>query len=215
MTRRTFLLLALLAAPACQRPAATPATAVAASAGPAPAATPSCSIESAREVKLADDTELRVWDLKATGLKRLTARLLLATDGKVETLNEIEYTWNQWEPTGPAASGSLVLLVQDGKAFGVKGKRLPQLALDLRGSPSHARTGKRISRMLDGDLQSRVTSSSHTSSLGERNVLYAQLFVPAADAGGTFALGSDPDSVAEASKGGRTVLAVTVDWAPQ
>jgi hypothetical protein len=183
---------------------------------PAPkAVAPSCAVESAREHKLDDGTELRVWGLKANGLKRLTARLLVATDGKVQVANEVEYKWDKWEPAAPEASGQLVLLVQDGKAFGVKGKRLPLMALDLQGSPSHAKTGKKMGLLLEGELHRWMTSSSYSTPLGERSVIYAQLFLPKADAAGTLTLGSDLESVGAASKEGRTVVAVALEWERQ
>lgn len=201
MAMRPFHLLACLAVlplTSSNKPAAPPA--------------PSCAVESAREHKLDDGAELRVWSLKANGLKRLTARLLVATDGKVQVANEVEY---KWEPAASEASGQLVLLVQDGKAFGVKGKRLPLMALDLHGSPPHAKTGKKMGLLLEGELHSRMTNSSYTTPLGERSVLYAQLFLPKADATGTFTLGSDLESVGAASKEGRTVVAVALEWERQ
>jgi hypothetical protein len=156
-----------------------------------------------------------VWNLRANGLKRLTARLLVATDGKVQVANEVAYQWDKWEQAAPEASGQLVLLIQDGKAFGVEGKRLPLMALDLQGSPAHATTGTKMGLLLEGRLHPRMTNSSYSRPLGERSVLYAQLFLPKADAAGTFTLGSDLDSVAAASKEGRTVVAVALEWAPQ
>lgn len=207
MAMRPFHLLACLAIlplTSCNKPAAPPA----------PAA-PACAVESAQEHKLDDGAELRVWSLKANGLKRLTARLLVATDGKVQVANEVEYKWDKWEPAASEASGQLVLLVQDGKAFGVKGKRLPLMALDLHGSPPHAKTGKKMGLLLEGELHSRMTRSLYTTPLGERSVLYAQLLLPKADATGTFWLGSDLESVGAASKEGRTVVAVALEWERQ
>jgi hypothetical protein len=220
MATRIFSLLACLAVvtvTSCNKPTAPPAPVAAAPVGGSEpqANPPSCSVESAREIKLGDGTELRVWNLKASGIKRLTARLLIATDGKAPPANEVEYRWQAWEPAAPAASGQLVLLVQDGKAFGVKGRRLPLLALDIVGSPSNSKTDKKMGLLLEGELHSSMTHSSYGTPLGERSVLYAQLFLPKAEATGTFSSGSDPESVAAASKDGRTVVAVTLEWAPR
>ena len=218
MTTRTLPILACLAVvplAACNKPGVPPAGMAATVVVPAGSPAPGCTIVAKRDVKLGDGTELRVWDLQAAGLKQLTARLLIATDGKVEPANEVEYKWSAWGPDAKPATGQLVLLIQDGKPFGVKGKRLPLLGLDLDGSPSYARTGVQRDIKLEGDLKSRTTSSSYTSPLGRRTVLYSQLFVKPDDPGNTFSLGSDPDTVAASSKGGRTVVAVTLEWAPQ
>ncbi len=220
MAMRIFPLLACLAVLlliSCNRPAAPPAPSAAAPlAGPEPkAAPPSCGVESPRAVKLDDGTELLVWNLKANGLKQLTARLLVATDGKVQTANEVEYKWDKWEPTAPEASGQLVLLLQDGRAFGVKGKRLPLLALDLQGSPSHAKTDTKMGLLLEGELHLRLTGNTPGNSLAKRSIIYAQLFSPKDDVLGRFSLGSDLESVAASSKDGRTVIAVALESSPQ
>ena len=219
MAMRIFPLLACLAVlplTSCNGPAAPPAPSAAASvAGPEPkAAPPSCGVESPRKVKLDDGTDLLVWNLKANGLKQLTARLLVATNGKFQTTNEVEYKWDKWEPTAPEASGQLLLLLQDGKAFGVKGKRLPLLALDLQGSPSHAKTGKKMGLLLEGDLHPRASSSTPSNPLPKHHVIYAQLFMPKADATGTVSLGTELESMAATSEEGRTVVAVALEWLP-
>jgi hypothetical protein len=212
MAMRSIPLLACLAVlplTSCNKPAA-------------PAAVPgpksgqlTCAVVSAQEHTLDGGTDLRVWSLKANGLKRLTARLLVATDGKVQVANEIEYKWNEWDSAAPEASGQLVLLIQDGKAFGVNDMRLPLIALDLQGSPSHAKTGNKMQFLLSGELHPRMSSSSYATPLANRSVLYAQIFLPKADAPGPLTLGSDVDSLAAASKEGGTVLAVALEWAPQ
>lgn len=209
--------LAVLPVTSCNRPANPPASSIATSVAgsESKAAPPSFGVESLREVKLDHGTVLRIWNLKANGLKQLTVSLLVATDGKVQTANEVEYQWNKWGPTAPEASGQLLLLLQDGKAFGVKGKLLPLLALDLQGSPAHAKTGTKMELFLEGELQPHSTSFTPGNPLPKRSVIYAQLFLSKADDTGPFSLGTDLESVVATSKGGRTVVAVAVEWSPQ
>jgi len=178
---------------------------------PAP---PSCAVESTRNLKLDDGTELQIWDVKASGLERLTVRLLVATDGKVETANEVEYKWDKWETAAPAATGQLVLLIQDGKAFGVKGKRLPLLAVDLQGSPGHVRSETKRGLVLEG-VYWRMSDSSFSSPLPMRSVIGGQLFVPKADAPGPDRWSNNLESVVEFSKEGKTAVAVVLEWSPQ
>lgn len=176
---------------------------------------PSCAIESDREFKLEDGIELRIWNLKANGLKRLTARLLVAQNGQVQTANEVEYTWDRWEPDAKAATGQLVLMIQDGKKFGVKGKRIPMLAVDLKDSPSYSRIGKNSGLVLEGDLQSRMMNSSYSTPLGPRSILYSQLFSPTGETGQSYSLSSSLESLATNSKNGRMIVAVEFEWVPQ
>ncbi len=124
--RIPFLLgcLAIGALPACSKHQ--PAPPAATTAVPAQIETsievPTCSIESKREINVGEGTELWVWNLKLAGLKQLTARILIATDGKVVPGSVLTYRWEGWKPEQPAATGELVLIIQDGKIFDVKGK---------------------------------------------------------------------------------------------
>lgn len=217
-TRALFVAIGLvgLLTVSCGRQATPPTNVAVTPRTPAePAATPSCEIESTRIVKLEDGTELRVWNLKMSRLKQLTAKLLIATDGKVQTANEIDYKWEAWGADAAEATGQLVLLVQDGKAFGAKDKKLPLMGLEIQGAPSQSMTGKRSSLFLTGELQSRISTAMQKESLGKRVLVYAHLFTPKDDATGSFSLGSNPDELADASKKGRTVLAVELAWIGQ
>ena len=175
------------------------------------------SIESRREFVLQDGTQLQIWNLKASGLKSLMGRLLIATDGKMQTANEMEYKWEKWETSAPAATGQLVLLIQDGKPLGSKEKRLPLfMLLDLQNSPSNLRTGKQVGLLLEGDLLNSLSSCSEAGTLPRKSIIYTHnCFCPVPPQGCHFHSGSDPDSLIAASKGGRTVLAVELEWSPR
>lgn len=201
----------------CGRPAdPAPAVAVAPAADP-PSAQPSLAVEAGPERTPVVGTEYRIWTLKAAGLKRLSAKLVYVADGKSETLADVEYKWDKWEPTAPAATGQMLLLIQDGGFFGAKGKRRPVLDLDLRGSPDHSRVGKTTGQTLDGDSRSPLTTASMTSPLGRKSVLWVRMYEPAtAPVTGAYSLSSDDEaSLTAAAKGGRSVLAVVVEWEPR
>ena len=160
--------LAVLAGAACNKAPAP--------AAPAPPPSPSCELESGREIKLGAGTEMRVWNLKVSGLTRLAARLLVGRDGQVQTASEVEY---KWESGAPAGTAQVVLLIQDGKAFGAKGVRLSKLALDAPDAPSRTMSALTTDLLLKDELHPWMTSSSNSSQrLGEKNVLYAQAFAP-------------------------------------
>lgn len=219
---------------------------------------PSCSLESVQNFELGDGTELLIFNVKASGFKRLTARLLVATDGElIGDVTSVEYrsqpeltaeptfpmngellprsieaqvrgifselvpelavgdSSDKREPTAPAVSGSLVLLIQDGSAFGVKGKFLPTLAFDLHGSPPYLKSmGRLMSFLWEGELQHSLTSTPLTTPtpLPMRSVLYSQLFSPNTLDVGSHSLSPTRESVVANSKGGRTVVAVELEW---
>ncbi len=193
-----LVVLALVPVISCTKPPAPPA------ATPAP-----CVVESAREIKAGDRTELLIWNLRTFGLKQLTARLLVFTDGKVQTATEVKY---QWESREGSAAGELVLLIQDGKGFGAKG-RMPLLALNLQGSPPPSKTESTAPLLVNGELHPLMTvANTDALRLTERSILYAQLFVPHGSVG-TLSLVGGETALAESSKAGRTVVAVALEWA--
>jgi hypothetical protein len=180
----------------------------------ATATSPSCAVESQRILELDDGTQLQIWDVKASGLERLTIRLLVATDGKVETAKEVEYKWRKWETAAPAATGQLVLLIQDGKAFGAKGKRLPLLAVDLQGSPPHVRIETKKGLVLEGVYWRESHSWFSSAGLPMRSVIGGQLFQPK-DVYGSTTWSDNPELWVESSKEGKTAVAVELEWSPQ
>ncbi len=177
---------------------------------------PTCEIEAIREFELDSGTTMRMWNLKATGLKKLTIRLIVAIDGKAQISSEIEYKWEHWEPTIPAATGQIVLVIEDGKAFGAKEKRLPLLGLDIANSPDHIRNESRKDLILEGKWYERMSSSMTPQPLSEKAVLYSKLFLPNGNTASKYEmLGSDAEAVAAASNGGQALIAVLTEWEPQ
>jgi len=203
MRQRSFLLIACLALGpiSCSK-----------SAAPPPVAPDHCTVESAGEVRLGDATELRIWNLRTSDLSELTVRLLVVTDGNAQTATEIKC---KWEPGTGSTTGQLTLLIQDGKTFGAKG-RLPSLALEFQGSPPATRTESTTRLLVDGDLHPLMTlSTTNSPRLTEQSVLYAQQFVPQASDSGVLSLTNGVESVVESSKGGRTIVAVSLEWVPR
>jgi hypothetical protein len=207
-TAPLLVLIAVTVAMSCNKTAKPPGPS--SSTGPR---VPSCSAEATPEVQLTDGTELRVWNLKASELKQLTCRLLVITDGKVQTANEVEYRWENWEPSALPVTGQLAVLIQDGKAFGVQGKRLPSMTLDFKNSPPYTRIEKPTKLMLEGELHPEMGSTlTRTNQLGEWTAIYVRVFTPTPNTSKAYSLG-DREGLVKASKGGRTVVAVELEWA--
>ena len=193
MARLSFTLVACLAI--------APIVSCCKSSAPAP-----CGVVAARDVKLDDGTELRIWDLRTSGLHRLTARLLVASDGKAQTALEVESTW---EP-GASTTGQLVLLIQDGKAFGAKGC-LPLLALNFPDAPHATRNEISSQLVVAGGLRPTITiATTDDPRVKDRKILYAKQFVPEGSVGALD--GSNVESLVESSRGGRSVIAVVLEW---
>jgi hypothetical protein len=177
---------------------------------------PFCSLESHQTVELQAGSTLQVWNIRAHRLKHLAARLLIISDGKVQPANEVEYKWDKWEKEQPATTGQVIYLLQDGQAFGAKNKRLPQIGVEVQNSPSHARASKQATIMLKDDLQPRVGMSSvtETAPLANKSRLFAQVYTVVGQHDNV-SITSEFDSMIEASKNGRTVVAVTLEWQAQ
>jgi hypothetical protein len=198
----------------CERSAPPPAAAVGAARGPANGTVPFCSIVAHQKHELAAGTELNLWHLWAHGLKELRAQLWIISEGKVETIGDTHYKWDRWDNHQPTATGQIILLMQDGQAFGVKGKRRPQLVLEIQDSPGHAKTGQQVAFTLDGDLQPRTTNAGFSTPLANKAILFSELYMSGHDMLPA-TLSSDLDGLIEVSKKGRTVMAVNLEWQPQ
>jgi hypothetical protein len=169
---------------------------------------PALKIESKQELPLGAGTKATIWTLRGTKVKDLTARLLVCTDGKADRNNEITCRWD--DPSKPM-HGQLVLLVQDGEPFGVKGKCLPSLSLSFQSGPPTSQTTKRISRLIPSDLGTTVRTASEASLISGKEVLYAEASAPVGKGKRTLSLGTE-DGLVESSKGGGVALAVIVEW---
>lgn len=162
------------------------------------------------------ETKLHAWKLQGYGIKELTVRLLLISNGQSKTCNESVLTWN--EATASKTTGRILFLSTDGQAFGAKGKRsfslsvaFDDVAPNSGRSKSYSHLFEEVSRssgsmthaMTDGDIGVRVRGTTF---------LYRSAFVPPLE---KFSIKNELDSLLEASKNGATIVAVTLDWNPE
>jgi hypothetical protein len=197
MRRRVFLLAALLVsgAASCSKNAAPPP--------PPPAPASPCAVESAHALRMGTGTDVQLWNLRTSGLSRLSVRLLVATDGTVRTAAEAHY---EWEAGTGSASGPVALLTQVGSP--------PSLAVDLRGGTPTTRTTSATLPPIGKDLRSCFTvSTAETRRLDKRSFLYAQVFAPPASEDHSLLVPEGVDSLPAASQGGRTIVVIALDWA--
>jgi hypothetical protein len=164
---------------------------------------------------LGDGTEMLIWPLRASGLKKLTARLLVANGGKLVPANEVEYRWDKWQPADAAANGQLVLCIQSGEGFGVKGKRLPTMDLDLQGpaSGSHKQSEPRHV-LLEGDFRTAWGTTFLGSPLPRQYLLHSQGFFPANGTKTNAPTVRDRESLSALAKEGWPLVGVELEWAP-
>jgi hypothetical protein len=65
---------------------------------------PLCLVDGPRNYNFGEAVQLHVWDIKVARLKELKARLLVITNGKVQTAHQVEYEWTD-QQSHPPASG--------------------------------------------------------------------------------------------------------------
>jgi hypothetical protein len=80
--------------------------------------------------------------------------------------------------------------------------------------PGHATIGTVRPAMLDGSLQSRLASVSRTTPPARKSILFAELYAPPQDRA-PLRVSSELDALIEASKNGRQIVAITLEWQPQ
>jgi hypothetical protein len=190
---------------------------VAAPAGNAPPAppdvkadtNPSLKIESRQELPFGGGAKGTVWSLRGQKVKELTARLLICTDGKADNNNEISCQWND---TSKPMHGQLVLLVQDGQPFGVKGKRLASLGLSFSSGGPSSKIERSSSALISSDLPSRMSTATDATSISAKEVLYRELSAPLKEGAQAWNLGGSEEELVKSSKDGSVVLAVILEW---
>ena len=174
-------------------------------------AKPFCSIEMSPYKLQEEAFTLQSWSLKLYGLKSLTSRLMVVSDGKVNVANEVTYIWEKWEPSTPPASGQLFLVVHDGSAFGAKGKRLPSLAIDFQNGPRGGHHARNSGLLLEGDLKDKLWSSWPWSFEKGKAMIFSQLFLSPGDQFQAANIAPGLENAIATSKGGRTVLLVEME----
>jgi hypothetical protein len=173
-------------------------------------AKPFCTIEMSPYKVQEETLTLQAWSLKIYGLKSLTSRLLMITDGKVNVSNELTYIWNKWEPSTPSATGQMVLVVHDGSAFGAKEKRLPTLGMVFQGGPKWEYSARNSGLFLEGNLKDKFGSSWPWNLELGKAIIFSQIYM-APDKFQIANISSSIESAIATSKEGRPVLAVEVE----
>jgi hypothetical protein len=141
-------------------------------------------------------------------VKRLTARLAVFADGRPRGRTRIDCTW-----PAPAGNldGRLTLLVEDGRAFGAAGKRVPNLGLSFAGDEPTTRSTTRRDAPPVENPGGRQSMTALPGPVAAREVLYAEVAGPPYGPFGPF---ESDDEFVRASAGGRVVVAVILEWAP-
>jgi hypothetical protein len=180
---------------ACQRSASTPTSA------------PSLAVEATEETTFPSGSRATVWRLRGQGVRKLTVRLVVYADGRERGRTQFDCDW-------PGASAALdarvTLLMENGRAFGVVGKRLPSLGLEFGagGPTTRARTQSK-SELLD-DAGEGASGVFLPGPLSSREVLFHE--VRGDVAGRPFGRINSDEELAAESAGGRVALAVFLEW---
>jgi hypothetical protein len=161
---------------------------------------------SGAQLHIGAGTQLREWELRGSGVKELTVRLLVAVNGKSKLVQQEVY---QWQKPRPDARLELLLLVQDGEPFGAKNKHLPSFAVRAKGLPVEASSSKREPTFLEGPFAVGVGADRFKGPVapGKPFIVQWDLLGGTTDA----KIGSVDDLV-EATKGRRSGLILVLEW---
>lgn len=156
---------------------------------------------------------LETWEIRASRVKRLAARVLLIRKGKITPVNEVEYKWDSWEPGDRVATGQLMLLSEDAQP-GNDGWRLPLLALQIQNCPSpisqvrSSRSGLTVNREL-----APFASAAVYDITTRKQYLANQVYAPQGK-GGSASFGSTLEDIVSNSSNGREVVSLEFEWEP-
>jgi len=176
---------------------------------------PVIEIRSHQELDFEPGIQLTAWTLRSSLVQELTARLLFIKDGKSEVAQKLVYKWDNWPESKPEAEWHLYYLLQDGEPFGAKNKRLPAITLQFDDATPSSTMTERTTRFLQGEFRhhSRRAMEENTLDPSRAEVIYYGFYNPPA-ANTSVRLDLTVESLVEASRGGRTVVAIVVEWKP-
>lgn len=159
-------------------------------------------------------TQLLTWYLRASNVKELMVRLVLARDGKSEVAQQTTYKWKT--PT-KEAQWKLCYLLQDGRTFGIKDKLFPSFALASPGT--HAAetvttgTATSFAKPASVSMQHDETTKRDVSPSNEEIVLIQLREKEGADVKRESGLNlRSIDGLTKASINGRTGVILLLEW---
>ncbi len=170
------------------------------------------TVERKQDVSLGSAGQSTVWDLKLNGVSTLKVQLIAVTERGREVLDKTECSWSPAAPTGTSAH--LHFLLESGEPFGQKGKSQPLLWLSFDGAAPQSKVDSRASGAQPFPAQQVMAHSISGSSdmgRGQTQLLFDGIYGPPVMGNTTLSTGG-LDSLPEQAKGGRTVLAITLDW---
>jgi hypothetical protein len=176
---------------------------------------PVIEIRSHQELDFEPGIKLTAWNLRSSRVQELTARLLFIKDGKSEVAQELVCKWDKWPESKPEAEWHLYYLLQDGEPFGAKNKRLPAITLQFDDATPSSTITERSTQFLQGEFRHHHSQARADNTLdpSRAEVIYYGFYDPS-KGDTSVTLGGTVEALVEASKGGRTVVAIVVEWKP-
>jgi hypothetical protein len=176
---------------------------------------PVLEITNRRQLDFGPGIEMTRWDFRASRVQELTVRLLVMKDGKSEQAQEVACKWDQWPQSDREASWHLHYLLQDGDPFGAKNKRLPAITLSFDAAAPTSSVQKRSHEFVEGEFGAQQSASTNDGALNPArpHLVYYRFYDPA-KGDSSVTLSGTVESLTEASKDGRTAVAIVVEWKP-
>ncbi len=179
-----------------------------------PSQTPSLVIEAPEHYPFGSGVDAMLWKLSGQRIRELTARLLVMKDGQRLPDQEIVCRWEDPAHAPATVRGQLCFAIQDGQPFGVKDKLLPSFGIHFQeGGPSSTDI-RRSGPFIEGHFPHiTTTSGTHAEKIDSSRlyVVYAKVFDPGVYGEQSF---GTLEGLMRTSKGGRVVLAITLEWSP-
>ena len=176
---------------------------------------PIIEIKGQSELTFNPGIKFTVWNLRASRVQELSARLLVISDGKAAVAQQAVYTWDKWPEGKPDAVWQLYYLLMDGEPFGSNNKRLRVVSLKFDDTPPGRTSTQNSSLFVEGIFGIQDSESRNQNSVvpGRAEIIYSAFYDPT-KGGSSHAFSDTVDSLVDASKGGRTVVAVVLEWKP-
>jgi hypothetical protein len=173
---------------------------------------PGIKIESRSDVEIAPGTTARVWELKASGVKQMSARLYVIREGASELVQGMTYSWSDDQPG--AGDWRLTHLVRSGADFGLVDQWIPSIFCEFGDSPPNSTQRTSYSAPVQGKTPMATMSFNTNKTLRpDATFMHIALFEPPM-AYSEVVFSNSLESMTAAATEGRVFVALEFEWEP-
>ena len=154
------------------------------------------------------------WDVQAFGVKQLTLRLLVLSDGKSQSKQEATYQWNNWPKDQLEATWRLHFKTQSNDSPGAAASRRYSFDVDFENAKPDTITPQGGQAEVTGQFnwQNQEVRSKAIIDSGEQRIICLKIFDPVQGDKKIEYNSSSIESLLKITTGGRVVLVLTMEW---